>query len=329
MRFLCLAACTSLALGFASGLLGGSTAHAQTEWTASAGGWIPFLPEYRAISDVSGGGATIERQNIFEQDTADLGGQLGLRVLHHFGGTLTSLEARASIAGLETESRGSGFADPATSTIWMASLDGNNFLATPPNTTIRFDLDSDVFFHDEYIGLRDRFDFTDWGIGEVFIGCGFSHMRFDQDYRLHGVISDGARGLYAENLESNFLGGQIVSTITREIFGHRVLLDTNIGFYNVDADYNGSTRLADNGGNVYHTDRVILEHSEGATTVDLALRTDLYFSSVLVRPMIGMKYISDMPSIVHPQTEIVSGGQPVLLSTDSAYLLNFGLEILL
>lgn len=327
MRHLCLAFSLAIPAILTQSFASPSRAAAQAEWTIAGGGWIPFFPEYKAGSIVGAGGLPVLQENIFSEDMVDLGGQLRLRGLYHFTGTRTVLEAHASIAGLETESGSRSFADAAGSSVWLASLDGTNFLATPDTTSMSLGLDSDVFFNEQYIGLRDRFDLTDWGIGELTIGCGFHHMRFDQDFQLDAFVTDGSSGVYREELDSSFIGGQVVSTISRRIFGHKVMLDTNVGFYDLNYNYDGNTRLFDTGGVLDHTDRVRLDGSTAVTSFDLALRSDMIVSGLLVRPTIGMRYISDMPSIVHPQTN--SFLAPVRLTTESSYFLNFGLEILL
>lgn len=327
MRSLCLAICLLAPVAVLNTAFGLTKANAQSEWTVSAGGWIPFLPEYKAISEVGPGGVPVLRDNLFRDDMVDLGGQLKLRAFHHFTGYRTFLEAHASIAGLETSSGRSTIADQPGSSIWMASLDGTNVLSTPDTTTATFGLDSDVLFTDQYIGLRDRFDLTDWGIGELFIGCGFHHMRFDQDFQFNAAISNGFGGTFREELDSTFIGGQIVSTIKRTIFGRTYMLDTNLGFYDLTYEYDGVTRFFDNANNQYHADQVGIRDTQGVTTFDLALRSDWVVSGVLVRPTIGMKYISDMPTIIHPNTNVAA--PPVSLTTASSYFLNFGFEILL
>ena len=328
MRHLCFASLLAIP-AFLAQMLGTSPSlHAQSEWTVSGGGWIPFMPEYEAASVVGPGGFPVLQENVFQDDLVDFGGQLKLRALYYFTGTRTILESHISIAGLETESGYLNIADQPGSSVWLASLDGTNQLATPDTTSMRVGLESDVLFHDEYIGLRDRFDLTSWGIGELTIGCGFHHMRFDQDFSFGALVSDGSNGAYREELESNFLGGQVVSTISRSVFGRTVMLDTNLGFYRLDADYQGSTRLADTANVAFHTDQVNLTRSFNATTLEIALRTDWNIQSVLVRPSIGMKYISDMPTIMHPQLN-GGGANPVSLDSSSAYFLNFGFEILL
>lgn len=308
--------------------MGSSRLFGQSEWTVTGGGWIPFMPEYKAGSVVGPGGIPVIADDVFRSDMVDLGGQLKFRVMHHFAPTRTFLEAHASIAGLETGSGSQTVADTGIgSSVWMASLDGTNFINSPDGGAISFGLDSDVMFTDQYIGLRDRFDLTDWGIGELIIGCGFHHMRFDQDFQFDAFVSDGRSGVYREELDSTFIGGMIVSTIQRRVFGRTFMLDANLGFYDMTYDYDGRTRLFDATNVQVHADRVNLRGTEGVTSFDLALRTDFNMSGVLVRPTVGMKYISDMPSIIHPDTNALIA--PVRLSTESSYFLNFGLEILL
>ena len=328
MRTLCFALLLLIPAVVLQSGVGSNRSFGQSEWTVTGGGWVPFLPEYKAGSIVGPGGVPVIADEIFHEDMVDLGGQLKFRVTHHFSPTRTFLEAHASIAGLETESGAKTVADAGPgSSIWMASLDGTAALATPDTTTATFGLDSDVLFNDQYIGLRDRFDLTDWGIGELIIGCGFHHMRFDQDFQFNAAISNGFGAVYQEELDSTFLGGQIVSTIKRKIFGRTFMLDTNLGFYDLTYNYDGASRFFDNAGNQYHNDQIALRGTEGVTAFDIALRTDMVMAGVLVRPTIGMKYISDMPTIIHPNTNVLA--PPVRLSTESSYFLNFGLEILL
>lgn len=209
----------------------------------------------------------------------------------------------------------------------MANLAGNAFLASNNGETASFALSSDVLNYSEFIGLRDRFDLCSYGIGLLDLGCGFSHMAYDQDHDLLGQFASGLSGQYLEDVDNRYYGVDIRSTITRAMGNRPVKLDFNVGIYDMDGSYDGTSVFRNAGGAVLNTARVVDSISKTAYTVDLAMRVDANWGGVLVRPGISLKYISDMVSIDHPQS--IAAASPVTIGTDDAYLLGVNLEIML
>ena len=80
------------------------------------------------------------------------------------------------------------------------------------------------------------------------------------------------------------------------------------------------------GGGTFDTDQVALGIGETAMTLDMALRYDSEVCGVAVRPGINFKYISDMPFIDHPMTE-VSPTIPVSLDSRASYFLGVNVEV--
>ena len=315
-----------LAVGMIS--LGQTPVSAQSEFDLYGGFWIPFLPDYKAASIVSNGGGTVLRPNLVNDTISDVGGQIGLRGLYHFAPTRTMLEFDVNVAGIDRMGSRESFADPGpTSTIWMANLTGNAFLATGDGDTATFTRDSDVLNHSQYIGLRDRFDLCPYGIGLLDIGFGFSHMAYDQDHDFLGEFSSDLSGQYLEDVDNDYYGVDIRSTITRAMGGRPVKLDFNFGTYDLDGSYDGTSVFRNAGGTVINTARVVDSLSKTAYTVDLAMRVDAQWGRVLVRPGISVKYISDMVSINHPQT--TAAAIPASIGTDDAFVLGVNLELML
>lgn len=218
-------------------------AAAQHEIDIYTGSWIPFLPDYDAGSIVTNGGGTVVQPNVFNDHQIDYGREVGIRGLHRFEPTRTMIEFDLNIAGVDSLGSHRSIADPnAATTVSLANLQGNNFLATPDGTSATFALDSDVLHYSEFIGLRDRFDLRGYGLGLFDVGVGFSHQGFQQDYSLLvNPIDGGLVGQYLEDLDTNYIGGEIRSTFTKCIHNHVVMLDVNIGIYDMDADYEGTS----------------------------------------------------------------------------------------
>jgi hypothetical protein len=238
------------------------------------------------------------------------------------------LEVDLNVAGIPRMGSRETFADPGPpSTVWMANLAGNAFLATANGQTATFNLSSDVLNYSEYIGLRDRFDLCRYGIGLLDLGCGFSHMAYDQNHDLIGDYSSGLSGQYLEDADNDYYGVDIRSTITRSMGSRAVKLDLNFGIYDLDGSYDGTSIFRNAGGTVLDTSRVIDSISKTAYTVDLAMRADANWGRVLVRPGISLKYISDMLSINHPQT--IAAASPVSIGTDDALVLGINLQLML
>lgn len=315
-----------LAVGMIS--LGQTHASAQSEFDLYGGFWIPFLPDYNAASIVTNGGGTVLRPNLVNDTISDVGGQIGLRGFHHFAPTRTMLEFDVNVAGINRMGSRESFADPGpTSTIWMANLTGNAFLASADGGSATFSRNSDVLNHSQYIGLRDRFDLCDYGIGLVDLGFGFSHMAYDQNHDLTGAFSSGLTGRYLEDADNDYYGVDIRSTVNRSWGNRPVKFDFNFGIYDMDGSYDGTSVFRNAGGAVLDTARVVDSISKTAYTVDLAMRVDAHWGRVLVRPGISLKYISDMVSINHPQT--IAAASPASIGTDDAFVLGLNLEMML
>ncbi|MEM9368639.1 MAG: hypothetical protein AAGD07_21820 [Planctomycetota bacterium] len=313
---------TRFTLCLAAALCVASSAQAQMQWTVTGGGWTPFLPEYKGLFQTSNANV-VEATDVFESDVSHYGGRARVHGFYDFVGYRTLLEVRATIAGADSMGDRASIDDPsAASQIYLSSLDGDNDLATLDGETVSTNLNADTFYHDSYIGLRDLFDLTDWGIGELTIGCGLSHMRFDQDLTMDATVSPTKGLVYQEDLESNFLGGEIVATIRRQLFGRDFFFDTSVGIYDLDVVYDGVSTTTD-GGAVIDTGDVTSRLSSSAFTYEAAIRYDWHFAGALIRPTIGVKYITDMPSIVHANDLTT----PVSLTTDDALLLEGGWEI--
>ncbi len=318
-------------LVIAAALLLGSqqNAQAQREVDVYGGLWIPFLPDYNAGSIVPNGGGSVQTPNIFNDNQTDVGGQIGIRGLYRFYPTKTMVEFDLNIAGIDSMGSNASVADPdAASTVWLANLTGTGFLATANGATAHFSLDSDVLHYSEFIGLRDRFDISRWGMGTVDLGCGFSHLGFQQDFTLSALFDgSGNTGRYFEQIDTNYIGGDIRSTFNKQIHGRMVRLDLNFGIYDMDGKYDGRSVFRNAGGAVLNTSSVVDEIKKTAFTLDVGLRMDTNIRGVLVRPGIHFKYFTDMVSMNHPQTIVAA--DPVRLTTKDAYVLGLNVEVML
>ena len=112
-------------------------ANAQFETTITGGTWTAFLPEYEGLT-----------ADGIEQ--SDLGGRVKIQSLYHFEPTRTIADFHASIAG----------ADMGTER-FSTNITGTNLAAS---------LRSEVIYNDVFIGLRDKFDLSDWGLGRITLG---------------------------------------------------------------------------------------------------------------------------------------------------------------
>jgi len=304
---------------------GSKYAVAEYEVNLDAGIWIPFLPDYTAGSIVQGGVA--QQRDLFLDDQTDAGVQGGLSGYYRLPQTGCRLDWDLGLAGIDSMGSSATFADPAVGTVWLASLDGNGFIATGPGENATFSLDSDVFYNRQYFGLGDTWLIHGDSQRPLDLGIGFSHLGFEQNYNLNVQYDLGESGQYLEDLNTNYLGGEIRGSANRRVRRHDILFDFGVGLFNMNSDYRGQSTLR-NGGGVFDTDVANEEINEFAVTLDLALRVDTTFAGVGVRPGVNFKYISDMPVIEHPMTEVPLS-DPVSLSTDSGYFLGFNVEIFL
>ncbi|MGI9473114.1 MAG: hypothetical protein ACR2NZ_16350 [Rubripirellula sp.] len=287
----------------------------------TAGLWIPFLPKYTAGSIVSGG--VPQQTEIFQEDQNAVGGQIGFKGFYHFAPTRTMLEFDLNFAGADNIVSGSQtFADPGpTSGVWFASAGGSLAEISPNGGSATISVSGDVIHHSQYIGLRDRFDLRNWGIGLFDVGFGFSHLAFDQDYELTAQIGNSFARI-DEDLDNDYVGGEVRSTIIRQFRRRPVMLDFDFGLYDMDGRYKATSNFP--GG----TDQANIVLKKTAFTFDVGLRTEVYIRGITLKPGINFKYISDMATIIHaPNVEVPV--QPATLSTDAGYILGLNIELLL
>ena len=297
----------------------GTDANGQGTYDITAGLWIPFLPDYTAGSIVSGG--VPQQTEIFNEDQNGVGGQIGFKGFYHFAPTRTMLEFDLNFAGADKIASGQQtFDDPgATSAVWFASSGGSLFTASQDGGTGTISVDGDVIHHSQYIGLRDRFDLCDWGIGVFDVGCGFSHLAFDQDYTLTGQFGSTLATIH-EDLDNEYVGGEVRSTLIRQIGRHPVMLDVDFGLYDLDGTYKATSSFP--GG----SDQANVKLKKTAFTLDLGLRMETKIRGCTIKPGINLKYISDMATIIHaPNVE--APVEPATLSTEAGYFLGLNVEL--
>jgi len=265
-------------------------ASAQFESSVTAGTWTAFLPEYEGLTP---GGI----------DQSDVGGRVQFHSLYHFAPTRTMAELRATLAG--------------------ADISGENFTTTTVVPGIASSVRSRVLYNDIFIGMRDKFDLTDYGLGKITLGAGFSHMHFDQTFDFEGSDAIGLNAIdFNEELQSSYVGGEIVGSMTRRLFGRKVYFDGSFGIYDLNADYEfdgvatvGGTPTADTQTQTF---------SDVAYTLNLTLKTDFKIAGIMVRPTTGIQYISSMPGI----TVTDATTDPSVLREDDAFILNGGWEFI-
>ncbi len=300
---------------------------AEIEVDLDTGLWIPFLPDYTAGSIVSGGVA--QQRDLFRDDQTDVGIEAGLSGFFRHSPDSHRVDFDFGLAGIDSMGSTGTFADPgATQSVWFASLDGNGFINTNDGNNATFALDSDVFHNRQYIGLGDTWLIMGDPHREIDMALGFSHLGFEQDFVLDARFDSGRSGQYVEALDSDYLGGEIRSSMIRRVKQRDLLFEFGVGLFNMNARYQGQSTLRTAGNVLFDTDSAVDEIDEFAVTVDAGLRLDTQVAGVGVRPGITFKYISDMPVINHPMTE-VPNSDPVFLSTKNGYFLGLNVEIFL
>ena len=304
-----------------------SQAAAEYELDLKSGMWLPFLPDYTAGSIVSGGVA--QQRDLFRDDQTDVGAEVGLSGFFRPSPDSRRLDFDLGIAGIESMGSTATFADPGIGqSVWFASLDGNGFINSNNGGGATFDLDSEVFFQRQYVGLGDTFLIYGDPNREIDLGIGFSHLGFEQEFALNVEFVNGLNGQYLEDLDTTYLGGEMRSSMIRRIHNHDLLFEFGVGLFGMESEYRGVSVARGGGGAILDQDLVLDEIDEFAVTVDMGVRVDTEVAGVGVRPGITLKYISDMPVINHPMTE-VPGSDPVFLSTKSGYFLGISLEVFL
>ena len=122
-------------------------------------------------------------------------------------------------------------------------------------------LDSDVAHYSDFVGLRDRFDLSAWGLGLFDVGLGFSHLGFQQDFNFWAEpLNGGLSGQYVEELNTDYYGADVRSTFHRCLAGYHVMLDLNVGIYDMTADYAGRSLFRTAAGNVFDNWRLLNPH---------------------------------------------------------------------
>ncbi|MCM2375095.1 hypothetical protein [Aporhodopirellula aestuarii] len=285
---------------------------AQWDWNVTGGGWTPFMPNYEY------GSTNGTDTPVFDADQNHYGGRARLQGFYDFEGYRTMLEVRGTLAG--ADSLKDSAAGVSTATDAFGSVDSLfNFSVLNGNYNAR--VNSDVLYNDQYIGLRDRFDLTHCGLGVLTLGCGFSHVHFDQDFNSNFTVV-GAN-TYTRNaqeeLSTRFLGAEVVATLSRRIFGCPLDFDTSLGIYDMDGDYKGNDEIFLNGG-LLRASNAELSISETAFTCDFQVRTTARFAGIDIQPTVGVKYISDMPQISNTNAGTT-------LKTDSSFILLGGWQI--
>ena len=277
---------------------GSSQVHAQGTYEVTTGFWIPMLPSY-------------ELGNQFEQpldqrlsDPVALGGQIGFQGLYHFQPTRTMLEFDLNFA----------YADGVTS-------DSVSQLTSTES------VDGDIFHHSQYIGLRDRFDLSEWRIGILDIGCGFSHLRYDQNLTTR---TDPIGLMIEESIDNDYVGGEIRSSITRMIHHRAATIDLNIGSFDLDGRTRASlAQNSDPGTVVTPVGSASPSLDSTAVTMDLGIRWQTSICGLTASPGISFKYLSDMATIRHPEILSFINYDGVGVRSEEAYFLSLNLEILL
>ncbi len=310
----------SLALGTT-----GNQARAEYEVDLDAGFWIPFMPDYTAGSIVQGG--IVQQPDLFTDDQTDLGTKLGLSGFYRRSGSSTRIEYDLALAGIDDMGSSATFADPTPGSVWFASLDGIGRVQTAAGENASFTLGSDVLYNSQYVGLAETF----WLHGDrnqsFDLGFGFSHLEFEQEFVMNAQFDFSGSGQYLEDLDTNYLGGEVRGSLNRRLNGRDWILDFGVGFFNMNAEYEGQSFLRSAVGTVLDTDVIVDEIDEFAVTVDLGLQLDARMRGMVIRPGVNFKYISDMPFINHPMTEVPLS-DPAFISTQSGYFLGINLEVL-
>lgn len=326
MPYLPVRAIFVVAIALTATLVGQPQASAQSEIDFHTGLWLPIMPDYNAGAIVTNGGGNVVVPNVLSDDQSKGGIGAGIRGLHRFAPTRTMVEFDLGIAGVDgiSSSRTITDNDPTT-TVWFANLAGNAFLASADGDSATFSLSSDVMYNNQYIGLRDRFNLCDWGLGEFDLGCGFSHLGFRQDHEMTASYSSGVAGQYTENVDTDYVGIDIRSTINKRIHNMPVKIDFNVGIYDMDGKYDGLSQFRNAGGTVINQSFVADEIKKTTTTFNIGIRVERKCCGAIIRPGIYYNYISDMVSINHPQS--IAAASPVSLSTKSGSFLGWRTEI--
>lgn len=303
----------------------GDQAFAEYEINVDGGFWIPFLPDYTAGSIVQGG--IVQQPDLFRDEQTDLGTKLGLSGFYRNSGSSTRIEYDLALAGIDDMSSSATFADPTPGSVWFASLDGIGRVQTAAGENASFTLSSDVLYNSQYVGLAE----TRWLHGDasrpIDIGFGFRHMEFEQEFVMNAQFETSGLGQYLEDLDTNYLGGEIRGSMNRRIHGRDWIFDFGLGFFNMNSEYQGQSILRGGGGVIFDQDLVVDEIDEFAVAVDLALRLDGEVDGFRVRPGVTFQYISDMPFINHPMTEVPLS-DPAFISTKAGFFLGINVEFL-
>jgi hypothetical protein len=277
---------------------GSPTPHAHGSYEVTTGFWIPMLPSY-------------ELANAFEQpldqrlsDPAALGGQIGFQGFHQFRPTRTMLEFDLNFA----------YADGVTS-------------HSVSNLSSTESVDGDIYHHSQYIGLRDRFDLTEWRLGTLDIGCGFSHLMYDQNLTTR---TNPIGFMITDLIDNDYIGGELRSSITQIINDRSVSLNFNVGLFDPDGRTQSSLAF------VYGPSTGVLPSGVAspsldstAFTFDLGVSWQTSICGITANPEISFKYLSDMVTTTHPETLTVGTYDGFGVRSEEAYFLSLNLNIVL
>lgn len=297
-----------------------SSSIAQNQLSIEAGTWLPILPDYRAASIVQSGAFNPVQTNIFNDDQTAFGPAFGLNGLFSVG-SRNAVVMDLDLAWVNDVGASTSVSDPGTTqSVWLASLNGTNFLNSLNGGNARFTLDSDLLHYSEFIGIRHYFSDRNFSLD-----VGFSHQAFEQDYLFDAVFNSGLNGQYQEQLNTDFFGGEIRGHFCREIHCQPVQLDLGIGLFGRDTDYDGTSVFRTAGGAIFDQGSLALSEQDFAVMLHAGIRGQREIRNIMLRPTLGIKYISSMPTINHPQTVIPV--EPATLGSEEALILNSMVEI--
>ena len=313
---------TAFLLGFAAGLFilySDQAVQGQFEHRIGAGSWVPILPSYDNLAVDRGEGGV---SAAFSESTSSWGARLQYQGFYHFAPTRTMIETRLSIAGAVDQTERASFVSGSGEQFGLTTATGQLTPVGDMNAHFR----GDTIYGDQYIGLRDRFDLSrdlgwlglggrNWG--KVDIGCGFSHKSFRQNFALSVDANAASTQLETvEELDTDYVGGEVVATWTRRGFGRNWMLEASVGYFDLEIDYEGSTEIdgVDFGSLQLNRDR-------DAITAMIGLKTEACFCGMLLRPSYQLEYFSDVGQIER------NIGGPSTLTTDDAWVLSSRWEL--
>ena len=165
------------------------------------------------------------------------------------------------------------------------------------------------------------------GLGILDLGCGFSHLRYDQNLT---TKTDPIGVLLDESIDNDYMGGEIRSSMSYMIRNRPVTLDFNLGFFDLDGRMRSAMSFDDGSGTgVLPVGAASPNVDKTAFTIDIGLRWQATMCGVTAKPGISLKYISDMATITHPEDFVLATYDGVGSRTEAAFFLSLNLELLL